>query len=224
MTYSEIIKNLKSHKNPKNIAGMARFGISVKNTLGVPVPIIRQMGKKIGKNQELALKLWESGIHEARILASIVAEAYKMNWRDAEKWVGDFDSWDTCDQACMNLFRYMRGAPGKALAWTKKKEEFSRRAGFALMAALAFAKNPMSDGEFKKFWPAMKRYAVDERNYVRKAVNWALRQIGKRNLALNKEALKVAREIAKINSKSARWIAEDAIRELESEAVRRRLK
>jgi len=224
MNYNEIIKTLKSNKNPKNIAGMAKFGISSKNTLGVSVPILRGLGKKIGKNQELALKLWQSGIHEARILASIVAEPQKMSWRDAERWIGDFDSWDTCDQACMNLFRYMSGAPGKTLAWTKKKDEFTRRAGFALMAALAFAKNNMSDGEFKKFFPAIKKYATDERNYVRKAVNWALRQIGKRNLALNKEALKVARQIAKINSKSAKWIAGDAIRELTSPAAQRRLK
>lgn len=223
MNYSEIIKKLKSHKNPKNIAGMARFGISVKNTLGVPVPIIRRLGKQIGKNQELALKLWKSEIHEARILASIVAEPQKMKWRDAEKWVDDFDSWDICDQACMNLFRYMPGASGKALAWIKKKKEFTRRAGFALMAALAFAKNPMTDGEFKKFFPAMKKYAMDERNYVRKAVDWALRQIGKRNLALNKEALKVAQEISRIESKSAKWIAGDAMRELQSAAVQKRI-
>lgn len=222
MDCSEIIQKLKSQKNPKNIAGMARFGISAKNTLGVPMPILRKMGKQIGKNQRLAEELWESEIHEARILATIIAQPEKMGWKLAEKWVRDFESWDTCDQACMNLFRYMKGAPQKAIAWTRSKEEFVRRAGFALMAALAFAKNPMADNDFKKFFPAIKKYSIDERNFVRKAVNWALRQIGKRNLALNEAALELSYEILKIDSKSAKWIAKDAIRELESPAVKGR--
>lgn len=223
MKYAEIIKFLKSKKNPKNIAGMARFGISSKNTLGVPVPIMRGLAKKIGKDTELALELWRSGIHEARILATMVAEPDKMKWSDVEKWVADFESWDTCDQACMNLFRYMPGAPAKVFKWVRSNKEFTRRAGFALIAALAFSKNPMSDEEFAKFFIPIEKYSTDERNFVRKAVNWALRQIGKRNKNLNKAALGSARRIIKIDSKSARWIAGDAIRELESAAVRRRL-
>lgn len=222
MKYIEIIKTLKAQRNEKNIAGMARFGINSKNTLGVPMPVLRQLGKKIGKDTALALELWESGIHEARILASIIAEPEIMKWSHAEKWVADFDSWDVCDQACMNLFRYMKNAPARAAKWVKSKEEFTRRAGFALMAALAFIKNPMTDDDFIKFLPLIEKYSTDERNFVRKAVNWALRQIGKRNKNLNKAALEAAHRIIKINSKFARWIAGDAIRELESTAVRKR--
>jgi len=139
-------------------------------------------------------------------------------------WVKDFDSWDVCDQVCMNFFRYTKEAPKKCFEWSKNKSEFIKRAGFALMAALAFAKNDMPDVQFKKFLPIIKRESIDERNYVKKTVNWALRQIGKRNKNLNKEAIKVARQISKMESKAAKWIAGDAIRELTSEAVQKRLK
>ena len=131
-----------------------------------------------------------------------------------DKWVADFDSWDVCDQCCMNLFKYTEFAQLKCFEWTKKEKEFIRRGGFALMAALAFAKNKMSDKDFEKFFLVIKKYSTDERNFVRKAVNWALRQIGKRNKNLNKLAIKTALEIKKNKSKTAQWIANDAIREL----------
>jgi 3-methyladenine DNA glycosylase AlkD len=234
MTSQEIIKKLKSLANPKNVAGMARFGINSKNTLGVNVPILRKIAKEIGRDfslaktsdgkHQLALELWNSKIHEARILATMIASVSQLTSAQMDKWAGDFDSWDTCDQACMNLFCETKIAFKKAVLWTKSQEEFVRRAGFALMACLAVRHKKAPDSDFVKFFPLIKKYATDERNYVRKAVNWALRQIGKRNWALNKLALKQAQEILKINSKSARWIASDALRELQSEAIKNILK
>ena len=223
MEYKEVIKKLKSLRNPKNIEGMARFGINSANTLGVSMPVLRDMAKKIGKKHDLALKLWSSGIHEARILAALVDEPGKVTGDQMDSWTGDFDSWDVCDQVCMNLFDKTPFAQKKVFEYSSRKEEFVKRTSFALMASLAFHHKSMPDDDFKKFFPLIKKAATDERNFVRKAVNWGLRQIGKRNLALNNEAIKVAEEIQKIDSKAARWIANDAIRELKSDAVKKRL-
>jgi 3-methyladenine DNA glycosylase AlkD len=222
--YGKIIKELKSKANPKNVAGMARFGINAKNTLGVAIPVLRQIAKQNGKSHKLAIELWNSGIHEARILGSMIDEAEKVTEKQMDAWTKDFDSWDVCDQVCMNLFCQTKFAYNKCNHWAKQKEEFVRRAGFALMACLAFKDKKSDDEKFKKFFVVIKKYSIDQRNYVRKAVNWALRQIGKRNTALNRLSIIEATKIAKLNSKSARWIATDAIRELESKAVQRRLK
>jgi 3-methyladenine DNA glycosylase AlkD len=212
----EIIAKLKKQANPKNAAGMARFGISSNNTLGIPTPFLRKTAKGIGKNHELALELWQSGIHEARILACLVDEAGKVSKDQMEDWVKDFDSWDVCDQVCMNLFDKTKWSFSKAKQWTGSDEEFVRRAGFALMACLAVHDKEAEDEDFISFFPCIKKQSVDERNFVRKAVNWALRQIGKRNAGLKKEAMRLAEEIRKIDSKSARWIANDALRELKA--------
>jgi len=219
-----IIKKLKSMRNPANIAGMARFGINPQKTLGVPVPELRSIARQSGHNQKLAEELWESGIHEARILASMIAEKDKTSERLADKWVEDFDSWDVCDQTCYNLFRYTDWAYAKAMEWCRRKEEFVRRAGFALAAGLSVSDKKAGDEKFTVFFPLIKKHSVDERNFVKKAVNWVLRQIGKRNLRLNMLSVKVAEEIRKIDSASAHWIAGDAIRELTSPEIRKRLK
>ncbi|MFH1470461.1 MAG: DNA alkylation repair protein [Candidatus Micrarchaeota archaeon] len=224
MEYSAIIQQMKSQYNPRNIEGMARFGINPKNNYGSSIPFLRSLAKKIGKNHSLALKLWASGIHDARILAGFIDEPAKVTEKQLEDWALDFDSWDVCDLVCSGLFDQTRFAWRKAVEWTKRKEEFVKRAGFVLMAALSVHDKNAKDADFEKFFPIIKREAKDERNFVRKAVNWALRQIGKRNSKLNKKALATAREIRTLDSKSARWIAADAIRELESEAVKRRLK
>ena len=223
MTLKEIVSLLESWRDPKNIAGMALFGISAKGTLGVPVPKLRGLARKIKTDHALALGLWETGIHEARLLATMIADADRITPAQADAWTADFDSWDTCDQACMNLYRRTPFAWKKACAWARSEEEFVRRAGFALMAALAAGK-AASDAKFIALLPLIRRYSVDERNFVRKAVNWALRQIGKRNLRLNEAALKAAKEIRKIDSKSARWIAADAIRELSHPKIAARFK
>ncbi len=221
---SQVIAKLKSHSNPTNVAGMARFGINPKNTLGIPIPFLRAYAKKIGKDHALAQKLWESEIHEARLLAGFIDDPKQVTEKQMEHWAKDFDSWDICDQACSNLFDRTPYAHAKAIEWSKRNEEFVKRAGFALMAALAVHDKKANNEAFLRFLPIIKRESADERNFVRKAVNWALRQIGKRSLLLNAQALKTAREIQKLNSKSAKWIAADAIRELESPAVKGRLR
>jgi len=212
----EIIRELKKSADAKNKAGMVRFGISPKGTLGVSVPILRKMAKKIGKNQELSLKLWESGIHEARLLAVFIGELDKVTEGQMDKWVKDIDSWDICDQACGNLFDKTPFVIKKIKEYIRCEEEFVRRTGFALMATLSVHDKKMRNRDFEKFFPLIKKYSIDERNFVKKAVNWALRQIGKRNLVLRRKAIKLSKEIQKINSKSARWIANNALRELTS--------
>ncbi|MFH1473927.1 MAG: DNA alkylation repair protein [Candidatus Aenigmatarchaeota archaeon] len=224
MKYQQILKKLKSQANPKNVEGMARFGINPKNTLGISVYVIRAMAKEIGKDHSMAKKLWKSKIHEARMLAGFIAEPEKTDEKLMERWVKDFDSWDICDQVCSNLFDKTPLAYKKAFEWSKRKEEFVKRAGFVLMAALSVHDKKADDKKFEKFLPVIKGESKDERNFVKKAANWALRQIGKRNKKLNRKAVKTAKEIKKIDSKAARWIAADALRELTSDAVQKRLK
>lgn len=224
MKYKQVLKKLKSLSNPKAVAGMARFGINPKNTYGVSIPNLRDMAKEIGLNHKLAQQLWKSGIHEARILACMIDDPKKVTKKQMEKWVKDFDSWDICDQCCTNLFDKTEFAYQKAIEWSKKKEEFIKRAGFAMIAVLAWHDKEAKDKQFEKFFPIIKRESTDNRNFVKKSVNWALRQIGKRNLNLNKKAIKTAKQIKKIDSKTAKWIASDSLRELTSKAVQKRLK
>jgi 3-methyladenine DNA glycosylase AlkD len=222
MQASEILKQLKAQSNARNIAGMARFGINPHNTYGISIPTLRRIARQSGKDHRLALDLWKSGIHEARILAALVDRPEQVTAAQMERWVKDFDSWDVCDQVCSNLFDKTEFAYSKATAWSRREEEFVRRAGFALMAALAWHDKAGSDAAFRRFLPAIKRGATDERNFVKKAVNWALRQIGKRNRALNRAAVATARQIQRIDSPAARWIAADALRELEIKGRRMR--
>ena len=224
MKLDEVVRELRSKANPKNVEGMARFGISSENTLGISIYDLRPMGKRLGKDHELALGLWSTGIHEARLLAGFVDEPEKVTEAQMERWAKDFDSWDVTDQVCSSLFDKTGYAYSKAVEWSKRKEEFVKRSGFVLMAALSVHDKDASDKDFEKFFPIIKRESTDERNYVKKAVNWALRQIGKRNKSLNRAAIKVAKDIQKIDSKAARWIAADALRELTGEKVQKRLK
>lgn len=216
--HQAILKKLKALGSKRNREGMARFGIFGANMYGVSMPNIRKLGKQIGKDHQLAQKLWDSGIHEAKILASIVDDIGKVSESQMNKWIKDFDSWDVVDQTCMNLFGKHPAAVKLAKSWTSRTKEFERRAGFALMAVLAWQKNGLSDKTISEFFPLIKKHVTDERNFVKKSVNWALRQIGKRNENLRLKALIVARDIAKINSKAAKWIATDAVRELEARA------
>jgi 3-methyladenine DNA glycosylase AlkD len=213
---STVLETLRSHPNPVNVAGMARFGINSEGTLGVSMPVLRSLGKELGRNHALAGELWDSGIHEARILATLVEDPKLITPRQMDRWARQFDSWDVCDQACQNLFRYTPYAFDKAAEWSRAKPEFVRRAGFALMAGLAVKAKKATDAQFEPFFPLMVEAATDDRNFVKKAVNWALRQIGKRNAKLRVTAIAVAEEIQKIDSRAARWIASDALRELRS--------
>lgn len=219
----QIVSELKKLGRRKNIEGMAKFGISTHNTLGVTVKELRKIARKAGTDHNLAIELWNTGIHEARILASIIDDPKFVTETQMESWVKNFDSWDVCDQACMNLFYRTQIAWKKAIEWSSRKEEFEKRAGFSMMAVLAVHDKRSRDDKFMELLPIIKGSSSDERNYVKKAVNWALRQIGKRNARLNKEALKTAKEIAEIDSPAAKWVASDAIRELESSQIRERL-
>lgn len=215
---------LQTQANPENVAGMARFGITGQHVLGVPKPVLRQLAKDIGKNRhELALKLWDTGVLEARVLASMIDAPAEVTDAQMEHWVADFDSWDVCDQCCSNLFRKTALAYPKAFAWSQRDEEFVKRAGFVLMATLAVHDKKASDEQISQFLPIIAAESVDERNFVKKAINWALRQIGKRNPALNHQAIETAQQLANSESRSARWVAKDALRELTGPKVRARL-
>jgi 3-methyladenine DNA glycosylase AlkD len=223
-TFETVMADLRSHRNPKNIAGMERFGISTKNTYGVSVPVLRSVAKEIGKDHLLAGKLWASGVHEARILASMIDDPAMITERQMDEWANEFDSWDVCDQCCGNLFVRTKYAYEKALKWSGNDREFVKRAGYALIAYIAVHDAQADDKTLAQFLPIIKKGSDDQRNFVKKSVNWALRQIGKRNLQLNRMAVKTAKEIGQLESKSAKWIAADALRELQSETILSRLK
>jgi|WetSurMetagenome_2_1015567.scaffolds.fasta_scaffold21359_3 3-methyladenine DNA glycosylase AlkD len=220
----KIVSQLKALAIPANISGMARFGINPNNTLGVSMPNIRQLGKG-KKDHDLALALWETGIHEARILASIIDQPALMTKEQMDSWTADFDSWDVCDQVCGNLYSKSPLAVEKALSWSKSDQEFVKRAGFALMAYVAVHGKKVPDDVFMQFLESIEFSAEDGRNFVRKAVNWALRQIGKRGGELYQPALEVSRRLAISTNKTARWIGTDAVKELEapSKYVKKRL-
>lgn len=218
-----IVKRLRSMANPKNVAGMARFGISSKGTLGVSIPVLRKIAKETGRDHALAGELWKTGIHEARILAAMVDEPDRVTRKQMDEWVRDFDSWDVCDQVCMNLFDLTEHACKKAVEWSGREPEFEKRAGFALMACLAVHDKAVPDGKFEEFLPAIERGAGDERNFVKKAVSWALRQMGKRNRRLNRSAIAAAKRIGKRDPKAAKWVSRDVLKELTGEKVQKKL-
>lgn len=208
----------------RNVDGMAHFGIRAKIVYGVAKPKMDELARRIGKDHKLALRLWSSGVHDARILAGMIDLSKDVSAGQMEKWVRDFDNWDVCDGTCCHLFVFAAPAWKKAIAWSRRGPEFIKRAGFALMAYLACHDKRAADSRFRGLLPLIEREAYDERNFVRKAVNWALRNIGKRNLRLNREAIRSAEKIRRQGSRSARWIAADALRELRSPAVQARLR
>jgi 3-methyladenine DNA glycosylase AlkD len=211
----EIIERLESMGDPANVAGMARFGIRPKTrVLGISVVALRKLARELGRDHALAGALWRSGIHEARLLATMVDDPAQITEAQADRWVRSLDSWDVCDQLCANLLDRTPFAASKAMEWSTREREFEKRAAFALMAALAVHSKTMRDREFERFLPVIRRESTDDRNFVKKAVNWALRQIGKRNDALRRKAIATAERIATLDSRAARWIASDALREL----------
>jgi len=209
--------------DPDGVTGQARFGINGANRLGVRVPELRRLARAHRRDHSLALELWRSGVHEARIMATMIDDPALVTKQQMERWLRDFGSWDLVDHACGNLFDRTPFAFDKALEWSAREAEFQKRAGFSLMATLAVHDKDARDGDFKPFLAAIQRESYDDRNFVRKAVNWALRQIGKRNPALNVAAIKTAERVQKQGTRAARWIAADALRELRSDAVQRKL-
>lgn len=223
-TVEDVMEQLQSKAKPDQLEGMARFGIVGEKRLGVSVPDMRKIAKEIGKDHQLALDLWDTRVPEGMIVAGMVAEVDKLTEQQMEAWVVDINSWDVCDQVCMNLFEKSPLAEKKIYDWSEREEEFVKRTAYALIACLAWHDKKAGDEDFIKYFPVILAGATDNRNFVKKAVNWALRNIGKRNLVLNKAALELAYRIKEIDAKSARWIASDAIRELESEKVQERLR
>lgn len=222
-TVPSILDSMKRKANPRAVDGMKRFGISTGKALGISIPELRKMAKKAGRDHILAQGLWNSEIHEARILASMIDDPNSVTEDQMERWAQVFDSWDLVDGCCGNLFDKTPFAARKAREWSARSEEFVKRAGFALMAELAVHDKKASDETFLDFLPLIVREARDERNFVKKAVNWALRQIGKRNVILNKAAIQTSMTIRDSDSKSAKWIAADALRELTSHSVQKKL-
>lgn len=221
--FVEVMERLKAAARPEQLAGMARYGLTGDRRLGVSMPDIRKLAKEIKLNHELALRLWETGIPDAMILAAIVDDPKLVTREQTEEWVIGIGSWDVCDQLCMTLDK-VSFADELVAAWSKREEEFVKRAAFALIACIAWHDKTATDERFIGFFDVIKGGATDERNFVKKAVNWALRNIGKRNPALNKAALSSAREILEIDSPAARWIARDAIRELASDKIQARFR
>lgn len=219
-TVEYVINKLKTLARPDQLEGMAKFGIVVVQRLGVSVPDMRKVAKELGKDHQLALDLWKTGIAEARMVASMIDEPDKVTEKQLEDWVKDFNSWDVCDQVCDNLFQKTPLVWKKVIDWSEREEEFVKRAAFTLIACLAWHDKKANDDQFMGLFPLIIKAATDDRNFVKKAVNWALRNIGKRNLNLNKAAIDAAKEIHKLDSKSARWVASDAIRELEKWEMR----
>ena len=213
---------LQAMAKPENVAGMARYGINADRTLGISIYELRKIARRIGSDHSLALALWECGVHEGRILASYVEDPKQVTEEQAEAWAHDFDSWDVCDQVC-GLFEQTGFAYRKVFEWSQREEEFVKRAAFAILAGMAVHDRAAPDAQFAQFFPVLEAQAGDGRNFVKKGVNWALRNIGKRNQSLHAEAVASAHRIAGQSSRSAHWIAADALRELTSEKSLARL-
>ena len=220
MNFQEVIEILEGMANPEKIKiKQGRFGITANNSLGIYQKDLKELAGKIGCNNKLALKLFDSGIYEARILCSKIYHPESITEELMEKWVATFENWEICDSFCMGFFAKSKFALTKAIEWSKDEHEFVKRSGFVIMASYGFANKNADNEVFEKFLPIVEREAIDERLYVKKAVNWALRNIGKRNIDLNNSAISVANRIANIESKSAKWIANNALKELKNPTV-----
>ncbi|HYL09299.1 MAG TPA: DNA alkylation repair protein [Candidatus Acidoferrales bacterium] len=217
------MSELRTLADPQVRAQMEHFGVHVEHAHGISAPQLHRLARKIRKDNQLADQLWATGIHEAKCLAALIGEPAKVTESQMERWARTFDSWDVVDAACCYLFVFAAPAWKKAIEWSRRKEEFVKRAAFSLMAYLAYKDNATSNARFLRLLAIVEREAQDERHFVKKAANWALRNIGKRNRALNRAAIRTARRIRALDSSAARWIAADALRELTSSAVQKRL-
>jgi 3-methyladenine DNA glycosylase AlkD len=222
-TCAAVLREMQALADPKVREKMPRFGVNVPRAYGISSPVLHSLARRIGKHHRLAQELWKTGIHEARILATLIGESEKVTSAEMDRWVRDFDSWDVVDAACCYLYPEAKPAWRKVAAWSRRHEEFVKRASFSLVAYLSYKDKAAPDARFAQFLRVIEREAHDERNFVKKAVNWALRNIGKRNKCLNREAIRAAERIRRQGSRAARWIAADALRELKGAAVQKRL-
>ncbi len=222
-TKAAVLRQLKAAADQRVRAKMAYFGVHVPKAHGISAPVLHQFAKHIGKDHGLAQQLWKTSIHEAKILATLIGEAEKVTAAEMDQWARDFDAWDVVDAACCYLYAHAKPAWNKATAWSRRREEFVKRASFSLIAYLSYKDEAAPDARFVRFLRVIEREAHDERNFVKKAVNWALRNIGKRNKRLHREAIRAAERIRLQDSRAARWIAADALRELKTAAVQKQL-
>jgi 3-methyladenine DNA glycosylase AlkD len=220
---TEVVAMLKKRANKKTKDGMARYGIPSDKAFGIPVGVLKQLAKTLGPSHALAQALWKTGHYEARMLATFVDEADLVTPEQMERWCKDFDNWAICDTACFALFDRTPHAFKKIPAWAKSKDEFVKRAAFALLASLTVHDKAATDAAFLRCLPLVEKAALDERNFVKKSVNWALRSVGKRSLALNGAAIAVGDRLAARPEAAPRWVGKDALRELRSASVQRRL-
>lgn len=220
MQLNEILKELKSLSNNEiKVFKAKKYRIRNDNSWGVYQKDLQTLAKKIGKDTDLGIQLFDTNIYDAQLLCAKICKPQEVTEDLMEKWVLHFNTWEICDSFCMQLFKFNTLAIEKALEWSKRMNEFEKRAGFVLMATYGFANKKAENDVFEQFYPILIEHATDDRVYVRKAVNWALRQIGKRNVDLHEMSIQTAHKILKIDSKSAQWIAKDALRELESDKV-----
>ena len=210
----KILSRLRGAGSQINVAGMARFGIRPAKAYGVPAPAIRSIAREFHRRPELAPALWSTGVLEARVLATMIADPLAIGEAEIERWVRDFDCWAICDSACIGLLWKTPFAWRKVREWSRREPEYERRAAFALIAALAVHDKKATAKQFHAALKLIEKAADDDRNFVKKAVNWALRQIGKRDDELRPAAIAVAEQLAASESRSARWIGHDALREL----------
>jgi 3-methyladenine DNA glycosylase AlkD len=218
-----VMDELRAAAEPTRRPGMARVGINIERAWGISIPHCRRIARHHRGDHNLALQLWDTGVHEARILAAMVEDPAQVTDDQMEAWVGDLDSWDVCDQLCGNLFGHTSMVFTKARSWVRRDEEFVKRAGFVLIAERAARDHDHDDRFWRRWLPVIRRGATDERNYVKKSVNWALREIGKRDRTLNRAAIEEAERLLTMQGSAPRWIARDALRELRSDAVQSRL-
>lgn len=221
MTYEEVIAQLYELENQeKVIFKEKKFGIISKNSLGIYHKDLKEIARNVGKDSHLAIQLFDSGIYEARILCSKIFNPKDITENLMEKWVSTFENWEVCDSFCMAVFAKSDLALAKILEWSERKPEFEKRAAFAIMAAYCMADKKSGNELFSQFFPLIIKASTDERLYVKKAVNWALRNIGKRNIDLKKEAIQVSKKMMKTDSKPAIWVAKNALSELQKEKIR----
>jgi len=221
VTAEQIIDILKKEANPEKILiKETKFGITSNNALGIYHKKLNELARKIPKEDRIAIELFNSNIYEARLLCSKIFNPENLTEEFMDKWTSTFENWEICDSFCMGLFAKSKYAIPKAIEWSKRNKEFEKRAGFTTIAAYCMADKESQNDLFEQFFPIIKRECIDDRVYVKKAVNWALRNIGKRNIDLKLEAISVAEEILKIKNKTAKWIAKNALKELTSEQVR----
>ena len=223
MELADIIEFFESNVDEDNLKTMNRLKVGSDNKYGIRMPVLRKFAKEIGKDHELALKLWNHGYHESRLLATLIEESDNVDKAQLEAWVNDFDTWDLCDQACINLLVEMPSAIERIPIWAESEKEFVKRTAFSLIAVIAVHDKTSDDSYFEGFFSLIGKASFDERNFVKKSVNWAIRSIGKKNIHLNQKAIELSNEILEYDSKSARWIAKNALRELESEKVQKKL-